>query len=102
MNTPPPFGQARNPGPAQWPKTLGIIAIIFGAGGLLMGLFAPISEYISRAPTAAILEGDESADLEAYLARSTSIGCQSAAIYGVAGGIQLLNRSRVKAEIASW
>jgi len=73
-----------------------------------MGLFAPISQYISRAPTAAILEGDESADLEAYLARSTSIGYQSAAIYGgagallLAGGILLLRRRRVASPVLKF
>jgi len=73
-----------------------------------MGLFAPTSAYILRAQTAAILEGDESADLEAYLARSTSIGYQSAAIYGVAGalllagGILLLRRRRVASPVLKF
>lgn len=96
---PPPL--AKPPG-AVWPKTLGIIALIFGIGGLLQGVLSPLSLFITRQQMQTFVEqGADQGQVDEYLAKLSQMSYVTLAIYGslaillIAGGILLLKQRRI-------
>ena len=91
--TPPHFTSAppiARPAP-KWPKILGIIAVVFGAGGLLQGAFVPVSLAITRTQMRALAEpGTDEARVNSYLEMLTSISIYSAIASAILGAILLV------------
>lgn len=104
METPalPPSPPAPPPKPApRWPKTIGIIAILFGAGGLLQALISPASSLLVKAQMQAYVDmGIEQAQVDDYLARLNSLSIKSGIANGclgallLTGGILILKRRK--------
>lgn len=100
---PPPIG-ATAPGAAptpKWPKIIGIIAIIFGSGGLLSGVIGPLSMLMVRTQMEGFVkQGADQTKVDDYLARLAQITYSSAianALIGIillTGGILILRHRR--------
>lgn len=101
--TPPPFPtSAQLPAPgSKWPKMLGIIAVIFGAGGIFHSVVGPVSMFLVKKQMQAFVDqGADQVKVEEYLAKITTHTYQSSAaglflaIILLTGGILLLRRRR--------
>jgi hypothetical protein len=110
--TPPPFSPPSHlaaPG-TKWPKVLGIIAVVFGAGGVLMSAIGPVSLLFLRKQMQVFVDqGADQATVDDYIAKITShtyISSVAAAVVGIlllTGGILLLRRRKVASPILqSW
>jgi hypothetical protein len=96
---PPPLAK---PPASTWPKTIGVIAIIFGVGGIFQGILSPLSLFLTRQQMQAFVDqGADQASVDEYLARLTTNAYLSLAVYLVlavlllTGGILLLKRRKV-------
>lgn len=95
---------------SKWPKIVGIIAIIFGAGGLVGALITPASLFLTKSQMQTYSKLDVAqADIDAYLAQLTSLSYLSAAVQGalglllLVGGIVLLKRMKLASPLLqSW
>lgn len=101
MDTLPPPHPAKAPG-SVWPKTLGIISIVFGVGGLSQALIGPLSLLLTRQQMLAYVKmGVEQERVDDYLNRLSAITYPSSAAYGVlgilllSGGILLIKKRRI-------
>lgn len=86
--TPPPLapGSPTTPTGAKWTKIIGIIAIIFGAGGVLQGLFAPFSLMMVKPQMQSFVEmGADQAKVDEYLAKLSQVSYAGAIAYGILG-----------------
>lgn len=101
--TPPPLASA--PATASsttsWTKIIGIIAIIFGAGGLLQGLFTPFSLMMVKPQMQSFVEqGVDQAKVDDYLSQLAQASYAGAVAYSVlgilllTGGILILRRRK--------
>lgn len=104
MSTPPP--PLSKPSTAAWPKTIGIIAIIFGVGGLAQGAFAPLSLILTRQQMQTFAgQGVEQARIDEYMAKLSSVSYLSLAGFIIlallllAGGILLLKQRRIASPV---
>ena len=96
---PPPLAK---PSASTWPKTIGIIAIIFGVGGIFQGILSPLSLFLTRQQMQAFVDqGADQARVDEYLTRLTTNAYMSLGVYLVlavlllTGGILLLKRRKV-------
>lgn len=106
--TPPPIcsvPQSSTPG-TRWTKIIGIIAIIFGAGGILQGAFTPVSLLMVKKQMQSFAEmGVEQTRIDEYLAKLSQVSYPGAAAYGIlgilllTGGILLLRHRRAAASL---
>jgi len=86
--TPPPLAStpASSSSTTSWTKIIGIIAIIFGTGGLLQGLFAPFSLMMVKPQMQAFVEqGADQAKVDDYLSQLAQVSYAGAVAYGVLG-----------------
>lgn len=106
--TPPPFtppSHTAAPG-TKWPKLLGIIAIIFGAGGLLQSIIGLVSMILVKQQMQAFVEqGADQAKVHEYLSKITYHTYLSSAVMAVVGllllvgGILLLRRRKMASPV---
>lgn len=96
---PPPLAQ---PPKTVWPTSIGIIAIVFGIGGLFQAIMAPFSLLLVKPQMQAIVkQGGEQARVDEYLSRLTAHSYLSLAVYAIlglillAGGILLMKRRKI-------
>ncbi len=99
-STPPPIAaHAQSKTGSRWHKTLGIIAIVFGALGCAQAAIAPFSLIITKNQMEKfVAQGSDQMSVDAYLEQLSTISIQgsiAAAVLGIAllsGGIMLLKR----------
>jgi hypothetical protein len=106
--TPPPFSPPSHtaaPG-SKWPKVLGIISIIFGAGSILQSIIGPVSMLLVKKQMQAFVDqGADQAKVDEYIAKITShtyMSSVAVALLGIillTGGILLLRRRRAASPI---
>jgi hypothetical protein len=96
---PPPLAK---PPAAVWPTSIGIIAIVFGIGGLFQGVMAPLSLFLTRQQMETFVkQGADQARVDEYLAQLTSQSFISLGIFVVlglillTGGILLMKQRRI-------
>lgn len=96
---PPPLAK---PPAAVWPKSIGIIAIVFGIGGLFQAIMAPFSLILVKPQMQAIIDqGGGQARIDEYLSRLSAHSYLSLAVYAIlgltllAGGILLIMQRKV-------
>lgn len=97
--SPPPLAK---PPAAVWPKSIGIVAIVFGIGGLFQAIMAPFSLLLVKPQMQAIVkQGGEQARVDEYLSRLTAHSYLSLAIYAIlgltllTGGILLIKQRKI-------
>lgn len=84
-------------GPSVWPRVVGIIAIVLGAGGILGGLYGALSPLMLDAMASMMPQGQEMVAAAKELGGWTvAISLASVVLAGVllAGGIGLVKRRR--------
>lgn len=88
----------------RWPKVIGLISILFGAGGLLQAVIGPVSLAFTRTQMNSYTELGVSQevvdDFLGNLERITYTGAAGAAVLGIillAGGILILRRKTMGA-----
>lgn len=96
---PPPLAQ---PPKTVWPKSIGIIAIVFGIGGLFQGVMAPLSLFLTRQQLdTAIKQGADQGRVDEYLAELTIQSYINLGIFValglilLTGGILLMKQRRI-------
>lgn len=97
--SPPPLAK---PPKAVWPKSIGIVSIVFGIGGLFQGVMAPLSLFLTRQQMDTFVkQGADQGRVDEYLAQLTSQSYISLGIFVVlglillTGGILLMKQRRI-------
>ncbi len=106
--TPPPLSsvpESATPG-SKWTKIIGIIAIIFGTGGLFQGLFTPVTLLMVKRQMLSFVEmGVEQSRIDEYLSKLAQVSYTGAAAYSIlgilllTGGILILRHHRAGAHL---
>ena len=103
MDTPPP---PIAPPVPKWPKTLGIIAVVFGGAGLLQSLTSPLGIFLVRNQMNELTkQGADQAAIDEYIATYTGFVHTSTATLGsvavllLVGGILLLRKRRISSPL---
>ena len=109
--SPPPIqgGNVQPPG-SKWPTSLGIVAIIFGIGGILQAVIAPFSAAMTKGSMQVFVEqGADQAKVDDLLVKLQSNSYLSGGLYLVLGvllligGIMLLKRKPVSSvTLQAW
>ena len=106
--TPPPFAP---PSPSiapgsRWPKILGIIAVIFGVGGLLQSIIGPVSMMLVKQQMQVFVDqGADQVKVDEYISKITyhtymsSVAMAIVGILLLAGGILLLRRRKAASPV---
>lgn len=96
---PPPLAK---PPATVWPKSIGIIAIVFGIGGLFQAIMAPFSLLLVKPQMqTAVNQGGDQARVDEYLSRLAAHSYLSLAVHAslglllLAGGIFLIKRRKI-------
>ena len=106
-STPPPVDPSQLPNKGRnWPKTIGVIALIFGILGFLGAVVAPFSLLITKSALESMVsQGADPDAVETYIGKAQSIAYLSAAILGIVallllfGGIQLMKRKKIASPV---
>ena len=98
---PQPLAPPTHPGaiaapvrPSNWPTVIGIIAIVLGAGGILVGLWGAAAPLLMRWFSWAMIQG-QAESLQAWLpwTVSSSLAAAAVAILLLVGGLKLVKRN---------
>jgi hypothetical protein len=100
METAPP--PLTKPPKAAWPKSIGVIAIVFGIGGLFQGVMAPLGLVLTRQQMDTFVkQGADQDRVDEYLAQLASQSYVSLGVFVVlglillTGGILLMKQRRI-------
>lgn len=106
--TPPPFtppSPSTTPG-SRWPKILGVIAVIFGAGGLLQSIIGPVSMMLVKQQMQVFVDqGADQGKVDEYISKITyhtymsSVAMAIVGLLLLVGGILLLRRRKAASPV---
>ena len=82
------------PRPSNWPNVIGIIAIVLGAGGILLGVWGAAAPLLMRWFSWAMIQG-QAESLQAWLpwTASSSLTAAAVAVLLLLGGLKLVKRN---------
>ncbi|MDF1739282.1 MAG: hypothetical protein P1U86_08990 [Verrucomicrobiales bacterium] len=109
--SPPPIqgGNVQAPG-SKWPTALGVIAIIFGIGGILQAVIAPFSAAMTKSSMQVFVDqGADQAQVDDFLVKLQSNSylsggiCLVLGVILLVGGIMVLKRKPVSSvTLQAW